>query len=60
MAFDVGATGVTISGAGPAVLAVCHEGNRRRVASAMLDAFDEVGVDARAYTTRIGDGARIY
>ena len=59
-AFDVGATGVTISGAGPAVLAVCHEGNRRRVASAMLDAFDAEGVDARAYTTRIGDGARVY
>jgi homoserine kinase len=59
-ALDAGATGVTISGAGPAVLAACHEGSRRTVASRMLDAFEDEGVDARAYTTRIGDGARIY
>lgn len=59
-ALEAGGTGVTISGAGPGVLAVCEEGNRRSVASAMLDAFDAVGVDARAYQTRIGEGARIY
>ncbi|MFB6310991.1 MAG: homoserine kinase [Salinirussus sp.] len=55
-----GATGVTISGAGPAVLAACREGDRRAVASAMIDAFADADVDARAYTTRIGDGARVY
>lgn len=56
---DVGATGVTISGSGPGVLAVCRPDTRRVVASAMLDAFDGHGVDARAYQTRVGDGAEI-
>ncbi|MDR9382479.1 MAG: homoserine kinase, partial [Natronomonas sp.] len=59
-AFDTGATGVTISGAGPAIIAACHEGDRRSIAIAMLDAFDSVGVDARAYQTRIGRGAEIF
>jgi len=58
-AFDAGATGVTISGAGPSVVAACHEGERRTVASAMVDAFESVGVDARVYQTRIGRGARV-
>jgi homoserine kinase len=55
-----GATGVTVSGAGPAVLAVCRHGTRTRVASAMIDAFDAEGVDARAYQTRVGVGATLY
>lgn len=55
-----GATGVTVSGAGPAVLAVCRDGTRRAVASAMLDAFDDAGVDARAYRSRVGRGAEIF
>jgi homoserine kinase len=59
-ATDAGATGVTISGAGPAVIAACHTGARRRVASAMIDAFEGVDVEASAYTTRIGEGARVY
>jgi len=59
-ALDAGATGVTISGAGPAVLAVCRPADQRPVASAMLDAFEETGVDARTYQTRIGDGATLY
>jgi homoserine kinase len=52
-----GATGVTVSGAGPALLAVTEPGRRQDVASAMVDAFGEVDVDARAYQTRIGNGA---
>ncbi|WP_276301974.1 homoserine kinase [Halorussus lipolyticus] len=57
---EAGATGVTISGAGPGVLAVCrHRGQRRDVASAMVGAFAEAGVDAQAYQTEIGDGAEI-
>jgi len=56
---DAGATGVTISGAGPGVLAVCRDCDQRRVATAMVDAFDAHGVDARAYQTRVGEGARI-
>jgi homoserine kinase len=59
-ALEAGATGVTISGAGPAVIAVCHGGDRRPVGSAMLDAFETAGIDAKVYTTQIGDGARLY
>lgn len=54
-----GATGVSISGAGPAVIAVCRSADRRDIASAMVDSFEDRGVDARAYQTRVGDGARV-
>jgi homoserine kinase len=57
-AVDAGATGVTISGAGPAVLAVCRTHAVRSVASSMVDAFEAENVDARAYQTEIGPGAR--
>ncbi len=59
-ALDAGATGVTVSGAGPGILAVCRERDKRSVATAMLDGFMDAGVDARAYQTRIGPGARVY
>jgi homoserine kinase len=58
-ALSAGATGVTVSGAGPAVLAVCRERDRRPVAWQMVDAFSEAGVDARAYQTQIGRGAEV-
>jgi homoserine kinase len=59
-ACEAGATGVTISGAGPGVLAVCRNRSQRRaVASAMVGAFGDAGVDAQAYQTEIGDGAEI-
>ncbi|ERH09916.1 MAG: homoserine kinase [halophilic archaeon J07HX64] len=56
---DAGATGVTISGSGPGVLAVCRGRDRRSVASAMLDAFEAHDIDARSYQTRVGRGAQI-
>ncbi|APW97707.1 homoserine kinase [Halobiforma lacisalsi AJ5] len=59
-AFEAGATGVTVSGAGPGVLATCYRSDRRAVAAAMVEAFDAVGVDSRAYQTVVGDGARLY
>lgn len=59
-AFAAGATGVTVSGAGPGVIAVCHAPDRRRVASAMVDAFDDAGIDSRAYQTGVGEAARLY
>jgi homoserine kinase len=59
-AIEAGATGVTVSGAGPGVLAVCHEGDQRAIASAMLDAFDAAGIESRAYRTAVGEGARLY
>jgi homoserine kinase len=59
-AFAAGATGVAVSGAGPAVLAACHEGDRRAIGSAMLDAFADTGIEARVYRTRVGQGATVY
>ena len=59
-ALSAGATGVTISGAGPAVLAVCRTDTRRAVARAMIGAFADVGVEARAYQTAVGEGATVY
>ncbi|HMB51541.1 homoserine kinase [Natronoarchaeum rubrum] len=59
-ALEAGATGVTVSGAGPGVIAACYASDRRAIAGAMLDAFDDVGVESRAYQTRIGDGATIH
>jgi len=58
-ALAAGATGVTVSGAGPAVLAACAAGDRRAIAAAMVDAFAGEGVESRAYQTRIGDGATV-
>ncbi|WP_306053096.1 homoserine kinase [Natronococcus wangiae] len=59
-ALEAGATGVTVSGAGPGILAVCHELDQRAVAGAMIDAFDAAGVESRAYQTTVGEGARLY
>jgi homoserine kinase len=59
-ALDAGAAGVTVSGAGPTVVAVPRHGRSRAVASAMVDAFAAVDVEATAYQTRIGDGAVLY
>jgi homoserine kinase len=58
-ALDAGATGVTVSGAGPAMLAVCPADRQRAVASAMIEAFDDADVAASAYQTRVGSGARV-
>jgi homoserine kinase len=59
-ALDAGATGVTVSGAGPAVVAACYPEDRRTIAAAMVEAFDDAGVEARAYQTAIGGGARLF
>ncbi|QLG49224.1 homoserine kinase [Natrinema halophilum] len=59
-ALEAGATGVTVSGAGPGILAVCHRQDQREIASAMVDAFDAGGVESRAYQTAVGEGARLY
>ncbi|PSP94498.1 homoserine kinase [Halobacteriales archaeon QS_4_62_28] len=59
-ALDAGATGVTISGAGPTVIAACHERNQRAIGSAMLETFAHNDVDAQVYQTRIGAGATVF
>ncbi|MFD1514911.1 homoserine kinase, partial [Halomarina rubra] len=55
-----GATGVTISGAGPTMLAVCRPTTQQDVALAMVDAFDDNGVEATAFQTRVGEGTTVY
>ncbi|MBS3760193.1 homoserine kinase [Halodesulfurarchaeum sp.] len=55
-----GATGVTVSGAGPALLAVTHSGDQRAVGASMLDAFEDQGIEARTFSTMIGSGAKIH
>ncbi|SFS44330.1 homoserine kinase [Halostagnicola kamekurae] len=59
-AIEAGATGVTVSGAGPGILAVCEGSSRRAVAGAMIDAFDDNDIESRAYQTRVGSGATLY
>ena len=58
-ALEAGAKGVTVSGAGPAILAACEADDRRTIAAAMVDAFANGGVESRAYQTQIGEGATI-
>lgn len=59
-ALEAGATGVTVSGAGPALIAASRGRDQRRIASAMLEAFAENDIEARAYQTAIGTGATVY
>jgi homoserine kinase len=54
---EAGAYGVTVSGSGPSLLAVCSPDRRRAVAAAMVEAFAENGENARAYRTWTGSGA---
>ena len=58
-AINAGATGVTVSGAGPSVLAVCRARDQRAVGNAMLTTFDNHEVDARVYQTQVSEGATI-
>jgi len=57
-ALEAGACGVTISGAGPAMLAVVNKKNAssQKVAAAMKEGFMEVGFQSTAYATRAGRG----
>jgi homoserine kinase len=58
-ALDAGAAGVTISGSGPTMLAVCEMGEREKIARAMVAAFTESRVRSEAFITTIGKGAEI-
>ncbi|MEM2091817.1 MAG: homoserine kinase, partial [Candidatus Bathyarchaeia archaeon] len=56
-----GAAGVAISGAGPSVIALVDSSkvSAESVASAMKEAFEEVGIRSRPICARPGPGARI-
>ena len=60
-AFEVGACGFTISGAGPAVIAVCNrtEASTKDVARAMKETFESGGIACDAYSTRPSVGATV-
>ena len=58
-AMDAGAAGVTISGSGPTMIAVCDMDKREDIAEAMKKAFSDSGVKSEAYITTIGKGAEI-
>ena len=60
-AFEVGACGFTISGAGPTVIAVCNriEVNTKDVAHAMKETFESGGIACDAYSSRPSVGATV-
>jgi homoserine kinase len=58
-ALNAGATGVAISGSGPAMIAVCALDKREEVAPAMVDAFARNGIDSEVFMTTVGRGVEI-
>lgn len=58
-ALDSGASGVTISGSGPTMIAVCRMDERENIAQAMIQAFRDNQVKSEAFITTIGKGAEI-
>jgi homoserine kinase len=60
-AVEAGASGVTISGAGPAMLAVVdsEKVSAEEVAEAMREAFEREGLSAESHAARASSGARI-
>src|SRR3972149_9148177 len=57
-ALKAGACGVAISGAGPAMIAIVNKkrANSAKVAGAMKEAFESMGLKATAFATRPGRG----
>ncbi len=58
-ALGAGASGVTISGSGPTMVAVCRMEERDDIAEAMIQAFKASGVKSEAFITTIGKGVEI-
>jgi homoserine kinase len=60
-ALKAGASGVTISGAGPAMLAVVNKkkADAAKIAEAMEEGFQSAGFGATAFATRPGRGVRL-
>ncbi|MGD6809713.1 MAG: homoserine kinase [Candidatus Bathyarchaeia archaeon] len=58
-ALNAGALGVTISGAGPAMIAIVNKnkGDTAKVAAAMHEGFLSAGYDSNAFATKPGKGA---
>ncbi len=58
-ALDAGAAGVTISGSGPTMIAVCRMDEREKIAKAMTESFSNSNIRSEAFITTIGKGAGI-
>lgn len=58
-AIRAGASGVTISGSGPTLIAVCKMEEREKIAEAMVKAFSDNMVKSEAFITTIGKGIEI-
>jgi homoserine kinase len=58
-AIAAGAAGVTISGSGPTMIAVCGMNEREIIAKAMTQAFFENRIKSEAFITTIGNGVNI-
>lgn len=58
-AINAGASGVTISGSGPTLIAVCKMDERKRIAEAMVKAFSNNNVKSEAFITTISKGIQI-
>jgi len=60
-ALKAGACGVTVSGAGPAIIAIVNKkkANASKVASAMKEGFESAGLNATAFATKPGKGVRL-
>lgn len=58
-ALAAGAAGVTISGSGPTMIAVCRMDERDRIAKAMTQAFSQNSIRSEAFITTIGRGIEI-
>src|SRR4030067_1268315 len=58
-AFEAGARGVTISGSGPTLIAVCGMDEREKIAKAMIRGFSEKQVKSEAFITTIGKGVSV-
>jgi homoserine kinase len=58
-AIEAGANGVTISGSGPTLIAVCRMDEREKIAKAMIRAFSENQVKSEAFITTIGKGISV-
>lgn len=55
-AIEAGAAGVTISGSGPTMIAVCSMNEREPIAKAMTQAFFKNHIKSEAFITTIGNG----
>ena len=58
-ALHAGAAGVTISGSGPTMIAVCRMNERENIAEAMSRAFSQSRIRSEAFITTIGKGIEI-